>query len=158
MTKPEPMARVCRCGLLPKLSLKYRSKGEPSPNGLDISAGPDSVRWVLTLTTAGLSSRPILTQSGACTVGIGAFAACSVHSGGVVPLVKTNPVVTPRPVVIPPTASPARRASAGQPHFACLLNQSFICHSPRVWSELLLLHSKQARCYERGMERGGEGS
>src|SRR5499427_2716262 len=126
MTKPEPMARVCRCGLLPKLSLKYRSKGEPSPNGLDISAGPDSVRWVLTLTTAGLSSRPILTQSGACTVGIGAFAACSVHSGGVVPLVK------PKPVVTPPTASAATRASAGQPHFACLLNQSFICLSPRV--------------------------
>src|SRR5215468_9837955 len=132
MMKPEPMARVCRCGLLPKESLKYRSKGEPSPNGFCISVGPDSVFLALTLTTAGFSSRPILTQSGACTVAGGVFPGCSVHSGGVVPLVRPKPVLTPKPVVIPPTASAATRASAGQPHFACFLNQSFICLSPRV--------------------------
>src|ERR1700682_3923112 len=117
MMNPEPMLRALRRGRLPKKSLKYRSKGVSSSDGPFISDIAVSERLALTLTTAGLSSRPILTQSGACTVGAAAVTLdCSVHSCGCAPLVR------PKPVVTPPRASAATRASAGQLHFLCLRN------------------------------------
>ena len=106
------------------------------------------MRLALTLTTAGFRSRPILTQSGACTVGAGVLVAgCSVQICGCVPLVRLKPVVTP------PTATAATRASTGQPHFA-FLSQVFIFFPLVCGVSCILPQANVAGGYERGMKPG----
>src|SRR6266511_1837027 len=106
------------------------------------------VGFGLELATAGVRGPAIRTWSGACTVGAAALVAdCSVQICGCVPLVRLKPVVTP------PTASAATRASAGQPHFA-FRNQAFMFFPLVCGVSCVLPQANVAGGHERGMKPG----